>query len=224
MKSTFLLNKLEFPEKVKFNILDFLYKFVISNTKEIMRIAEKKDKIQVVNILTSAFIDVLIPNSINFVVKNDAKRPERLRSLMEFQFDMAIDLGYIFISDDSKGCILYINKWKSTLKRIILEIKLLFTVIGIENIFQVLKREKLINSYHPKEDFRHLWLMGVSPEAQGTGIGSTLLQETLNFYNGKLIYLETTTQENLKFYKKNGFTIFHETFELDYPLYFLKYV
>ena len=189
-----------------------------------MRIAEKKDKIQVVNILTIAFIDVLIPNSINFVIKNDAKRRERLKSLMEFQFDMALELGYIFISDDSKGCIIFINKWKSTLKRIILEIKLLFNVIGIENVFQVLKREKLIKSYHPKQDFRHLWLMGVSPEAQGTGVGSKLLQESLKFYEGQLIYLETTTPENLKFYKKNGFTIFHETFELDYPLYFLKYV
>ena len=189
-----------------------------------MRLADKKDKMQVVNILTSAFIDVLIPNSINFVIKNDVKRRERLKFLMEFQFDIALELGCIFISDDSKGCIIYINQWKLTFKRIILEVKLLFKVIGIENVFQVLKREKLIKSHHPKEDFRHLWLMGVTPEAQGTGVGSKLLQETLQFYNGKLIYLETTTPENLKFYKKNGCTIFHETFELDYPLYFLKYV
>lgn len=190
----------------------------------IMRMAEKKDKIDVVNILTSAFINVLIPNSINFVVKNDKKRRERLRSLMEFQFDIGLELGHIFISDDSKGCIIFIDKWKSTLKRIILEVKLLFAVIGIENLFQVLKRENLIKSYHPKQDFIHLWLMGVAPEAQGTGVGSKLLQETLQFYEGKLMYLETTTPENLRFYKKNGFIIFHETFELDYPLYFLKYV
>lgn len=97
-------------------------------------------------------------------------------------------------------------------------------IIGIENVFQVLKREKIIKSYHPKGDFIHLWLMGVLPEAQGTGIGSKLLKETLNFYEGKLIYLETTTQENLRFYNKNGFSVFHETLELDYPLYFLKYV
>lgn len=189
-----------------------------------MRLAEKKDKINVVEILTSSFIDVLIPNSINFVIRNDGKREERLKSLMEFQFDIALDLGHIFISDDFKGCIIFIDKWKLTLNRIILEIKLLFNVIGIENVFQVLKREKIIKSYHPKEEFIHLWLMGVKPEAQGTGIGSKLLHETLNFYKGKLIYLETTTPENLKFYKKNGFKIFHNTFELDYPLYFLNYV
>ena len=189
-----------------------------------MKIAEKKDKKQVVSILTDAFIHVLIPNSINFVVKNDTKRSERLKSLMEFQFDMALELGNIFISDDSKACIIYINKWKLTLKRIILEIKLLFNVIGVENVFQVLKREKIIKSYHPKANFIHLWLMGVIPESQGTGIGSQLLQETLKFYDGRLIYLETTTPENLEFYKKNGFAIFHRTFELDYPLYFLNHV
>jgi len=82
-----------------------------------MRIAEKKDKIQVVNILTSAFIDVLIPNSINFVVKNDGKRRERLKSLMEFQFDIGLELGHVFISDDSKGCIIFIDKWKSIIKK-----------------------------------------------------------------------------------------------------------
>lgn len=189
-----------------------------------MRLAGKEDRDQVVNILTSAFVDVLIPNSINFVVKSDSKRKKRLKSLMEFQFDIALELGHIFISDGCKGCIIYVNKWKLTLRRIILEIKLLFTVIGIENVFQVLKREKIIKSYHPKGEFIHLWLMGVEPEAQGTGIGSMLLQETLEFYKGKLIYLETTTQENLKFYKKNGFNIFHHTHELDYPLYFLNYV
>lgn len=189
-----------------------------------MRLAQKKDRILVVDILTSSFIDVLIPNSINFVVKNDARRKERLRSLMEFQFDIALDLGHIFISDDLKGCIIYVDKWKFSFRRILLEIRLLFAVIGIDNLFQVLKREKIIKSYHPKEEYIHLWLMGVLPEAQGTGVGSKLLQETLNFYQGKLIYLETTTQENLRFYGKNGFSVFHKTFELDYPLYFLNYV
>lgn len=189
-----------------------------------MRIAEEKDRELVVNLLTCSFIHILVPNSINFVVKNDTKRKERLESLMEFQFDMALDLGYIFLSDDNKGCIIYINKWKFTFKRLVLEIKLLFKVIGVENFFQVLKREKIIKSYHPKEAFVHLWLMGVVPEAQGFGIGSKLLQETLNFYKGELIYLETTSDENLKFYEKNGFSIFHKTHELDYPLYFLRYV
>jgi len=189
-----------------------------------MRRVNNHDRAQVVEILCKAFIDVLIPNSINFVIKKSGNREKRLKALMEFQFDMAMLYGKIFLSDDEKGCILYLEEKGSGLKKIILEARLLFKCIGVENIFKVLTREKLLSQYHPKEKFIHLWLMAVTPGEQGTGIGTKLLKETMELYPGELIYVETTTPENRTFYKKNGFTIFHETFELDYPLYFLKYV
>ncbi|WP_326981335.1 GNAT family N-acetyltransferase [Chryseobacterium sp. MYb264] len=189
-----------------------------------MRKADNQDRAKVVDILCKAFIDVLIPNSINFVVKKSGNREKRLKALMEYQFDISMLFGKVFLSDDEKGCVLYLENKGSGLKKTILEAKLLFQCIGVENIFNVLTREKLLSHYHPKEKFVHLWLMGVIPTEQGTGIGTKLLQETLELYEGELIYVETTTPENRAFYKKNGFTIFHETFELDYPLYFLKYV
>ncbi len=189
-----------------------------------MKKARHEDRAKVVDILCKAFIDVLIPNSINFVVKKSGNRYERLKSLMEYQFDMSMLYGQVFLSDDEKGCVLYLEEKGSGLKKIILEAKLLFNCIGVENVFKVLTREKLLSNYHPKEKFIHLWLMGVLPDEQGNGVGTKLLKESLEVYKNQLIYVETTTPENRAFYKKNGFTIFHETFELDYPLYFLKYV
>ncbi len=189
-----------------------------------MRRATYKDRDKAINILCRSFINILIPNSINFVVKKDGNREKRLMALMSYQFDIAMMYGNVFLSDDEKACILYLDKMKFSLKRILLEIKLVISCIGIENVPRVLKREKLLKAYHPEQKFIHLWLMGALPEEQGKGIGSKLLQESMATYSGELIYLETTTPENLKFYKKNGFTIFHETHELDYPLYFLKHV
>ena len=189
-----------------------------------MKKATYADRQKVVDILCQAFIDVLIPNSINFVVKKSGNRYKRLKSLMEFQFDKSMLFGKIFISDDGKGCILYLEKPGSGIENFLLELKLLFTCVGVDNIFKVLKREKLLKSFHPKEKFIHLWLMAVFPNEQGNGIGTKLLKESLKVYTGELMYVETTTQENRSFYTKNGFEIFHETFELDYPLYFLKYV
>jgi hypothetical protein len=52
--------------------------------------AQKKDRETAIEILTKAFIDVLIPNSINFVVKKDANREKRLRLLMGYQFDIEV--------------------------------------------------------------------------------------------------------------------------------------
>lgn len=189
-----------------------------------MKKATYQDREKAVDILCKAFIDILIPNSINFVINKSGNRYSRLKALMEFQFDLSMLDGNVFLSDDYKGCILYLDKTEFSFKKLLLEIKLLFACIGVSNMFKVLRREKLLKNFHPKEKFIHLWLMAVIPNEQGNGIGTKLLNESLEFYTGKLIYIETTTAENRAFYTQNGFTIFHETFELNYPLYFLKYV
>lgn len=189
-----------------------------------MKKATYRDREKAVDILCQAFTDILIPNSINFVINTSGNRYKRLKALMEFQFDLSMLDGNVFLSDDDKGCILYLNKTGFSLKKLLLEIKLLFASVGISNMFKVLRREKLLKNFHPKEKFIHLWLMAVLPNEQGNSIGTKLLNESLEFYTGELIYVETTTAENLAFYTHNGFIIFHETFELDYPLYFLKHV
>lgn len=198
----------------------FLFSFVFE-TNHNVKIATNKDRDKVVEILYESFINITIPNSINFVINKSGSRRKRLKALMEFQFDMSMLFGKIFLNEEENSCILYLDKKRFNIKKFILEIKLLLRCIGFNNLFKVLKREKLIKSFHPKEDFVHLWLMAVIPDKQGLGIGSKLLTDSLKIYENQLIYVETTTPENLSFYKQNGFIIFHETFELDYPLFFL---
>lgn len=183
-----------------------------------------KERDAAVDILYKSFIDILIPNSINFVIKKGEDRKKRLKALMRYQVDIALHYGNVYLSDDGKACIIYLEKSQSGIKKIMLEIQLVLECIGLSRIPKVLARERLIKAHHPKEPFVHLWLMGVIPEDQGKGKGTRLLEETMRIYSNKLIYVETTTPENLRFYQKNGFSIFHETQELDYPLYFLSYV
>lgn len=187
-----------------------------------MKKATHRDREKTVELLCRAFIDVLIPNSINFVVKKSGDRYKRLKALMEFQFDVSLLNGNVFLSDDDQACVLFLDSTAFSFRKFAWELRLLFVCIGVENVFKVLRREKLLKSFHPEEKFIHLWLMAVVPEEQGKGIGTKLLNDSLPFYEGKLIYVETTTPENLTFYIQNKFEIFHETFELDYPLYFLK--
>ncbi len=71
-----------------------------------MRKATLKDKELITEILHQAFVDITIPNSINFIVKQDEKREKRLRFLMEYLFLTTIELGEVFISDNKKACIL----------------------------------------------------------------------------------------------------------------------
>ncbi len=187
----------------------------------------KRDKETIVSLLWNTFIGIEFPNSINFVVKQDKKRPARLRYLMEYQCDMALKFGEIWLSDDKTGCILLLfpEKKRFGLSVLLWEIKLALRCIGIENVAKVLKRESQLKKKHPKVPFIHFWLMAVLPEEQGKGTGQKLLSEVLEKYKDakKPLYLETTTKSNLHFYTKNDFTIFDHTETLNYPLFFLKY-
>ncbi|UGU15387.1 GNAT family N-acetyltransferase [Sinomicrobium kalidii] len=191
-----------------------------------MRKAIKEDKDLVVGILCSAFKPIKIPNSINFVVKQDKHRNHRLKILMEYMFYNALKFGDILISDNEKGVILlqYHRKKMLTFNTVFWDIKLAFCCIGIENVYKVLKRENALKKYHPKEPHIHPWIMAVKSEHWGRGTGVRLIQEAFEYYkdNDLPIIIETTTNSNLKLYKKFGFKIIKETHELDYPLYFLK--
>lgn len=67
-----------------------------------MRKAAIKDNELITEILYQAFVDISIPNSINFVVKQDLKRKQRLRFLMEYLFLTTFEFGDVFIADNKK--------------------------------------------------------------------------------------------------------------------------
>src|SRR5437867_579596 len=98
-----------------------------------------QDKRIVVNILTNSFSD---NKSVNYVVKQDEQRLDRIKKLMEYSFEICMLFGAVYLSKDKKGCalILFPDKKKTTLKSIVLDAKLAFSCIGISNIKKALKR------------------------------------------------------------------------------------
>ena len=58
----------------------------------------------------------------------------------------------------------------------------------------------------------YLWALGVDPAYQGQGIGRSLLEPTLAQAReaGSACYLETQTESNVGFYRKQGFELLHE--------------
>lgn len=184
--------------------------------------AERKDKNLVVDILTKSFDT---NQSVNYIVKQDHKRAQRVRSLMDYSFEVCYLFGDVFLSDDKKGCALitYPDKKKTTLKSILLDIKLILSAVGLKNIKKTLAREAKINEIQPKEPKYYLWFIGVDPEHQNEGIGSILLDDIIedSEHKQRPIYLETSAVKNLPWYKKFDFQIYHEL-DLSYKLFFLK--
>lgn len=184
--------------------------------------AKYSDKNLIVDILTKSFNT---NQSVNYIVRQDAKRVQRVRALMDYSFEVCYLFGDVFLSDDKKACALitYPDKKRTNLKSILLDVKLIFFAVGLKNIKKTLARETLINKVQPKELKYYLWFIGVDPEYQNEGIGSVLLDEIIedSEHKKRPIYLETSTLKNLPWYKKFGFQIYHEL-DLSYKLFFLK--
>lgn len=189
-----------------------------------MKKAEYNDKDLIVNTLTKSFES---NQSVNYIVKQDEKRLKRIKALMDYSFEVCYLFGDVFLSDDNRACalVLYPDKKKTTIKSIMLDVSLILSCVGIENIKKTLNREGIIKKIQPKVPMYYLWFIGVDPEYQNTGIGSELLKEIIEDSRRKErpIYLETSTLKNLPWYKKFGFDIYHEA-DLSYKLFFLKKV
>lgn len=187
-----------------------------------MRRANYRDKKIVIDILTDSFES---NQSVSYIVKQDNKRLDRIRALMDYSFEVCYLFGDVFISDDNEACalIVYPEKKKTSLKSILLDIQLIVRCIGIKNIKKTMEREALIKKVQPLEPMMYLWFIGVNIRNQNKGIGSSLLQSILQLSSEKKrpVYLETSTVKNLPWYNKFGFEIYHEH-DLSYRLYFLK--
>lgn len=184
--------------------------------------AQRYDKELIVNILSDSFDD---NKSVNYIVKQDSKRQERMRVLMEYSFDTCFLFGEIYFTDDKKGCALIVlpDKKRTTFKSILLDTKLAIYCMGLANVTKAMQREARIKSVHPEGLIYYLWFIGVAAEEQNKGIGSKLLNDVINegLSQGRIICLETSTLTNLPWYKKFGFNVYN-TLEFGYKLFCLK--
>jgi ribosomal protein S18 acetylase RimI-like enzyme len=75
----------------------------------------------------------------------------------------------------------------------------------------------------PKEPHAHLGPLGVSPEAQGQGIGTALMNRYVEHlkHEGTAGYLETDRPENVEFYKKFGFVVQREQEVIGTPTWYM---
>ena len=66
-----------------------------------------------------------------------------------------------------------------------------------------------LDAAHPDEPHWYLSSLGVDPRRQGRGVGGELLREWLLGVDrmGEPAYLETDKEENLPFYRREGFEL-----------------
>lgn len=187
-----------------------------------MKKAMNSERGLIADILTQSFAD---NKSVNYTVKQDERRMQRIKKLMEYSFDICNMFGEVFLTDDKKGCALVLmpDKKKATVKSTLLDIKLVASVIGFGNIKKAMNRESAIKKIHPDGALYYLWFIGVPPSEQGKGVGSKLLNEVIQEgqVQNRILCLETSTKKNIPWYEKHGFKTYREL-DFGYTLYCMK--
>ena len=187
-----------------------------------MIIAKPEDKALVVDILSNSFDD---NKSVNYVVRKDRLRQRRISRLMDYSFEYCRLFGVVYLSEDKKACALTLlpDKKRTTLRSIILDLKLAFSCVGLANIQKVLAREAKITAIYPPNEIFYMWCIGVQPVAQNAGVGSALLKEVIEKSElmRRPVYLETSTLKNVPWYKKFGFIVYDQL-DFGFTLFCLK--
>ena len=104
------------------------FPFEFKKQSDILIRATREDKKLVVDILVEAFEPLDDDNSINFVVKQDDRRMQRMHVLMGYLFDKAMRSGEVFLSDNRASCLLitYPHKDKFSISKLFSTLQLAF--------------------------------------------------------------------------------------------------
>lgn len=163
--------------------------------------------------------------SVNYIVGLNGNRVRRIQNLMTYSFNVCHQFGECWMSDAGDACalILFTDKKRRTWQTLVWDLQFAISVVGLRRMGGILKREEMIKSNHPKKPFAYLWFFGVDPDVHNKGVGSAFLREIISECDKKKrpIYLETSMEKNLPFYKKFGFEIFN-TVQPTYTLYLLR--
>lgn len=187
-----------------------------------MPLAHPSHKPLIIDILSATFDT---NKSVNWLAGTGRQRTKNIRHLCAYSYELCSMFGEVYMSADRKACALVLlpDQKKLTAKSLALDLQLVFQTIGLLQLPRALKREATIKKAHPQGALYHIWYIGVEPAGQGKGLGTTLLRELLQRARqlNRLPVLETSTLQNLPWYRQQGFELYREL-ELGYRLYCLK--
>lgn len=179
------------------------------------------DKQRIIDTLTQAFLE---DDCVTYVIKHDKNHSKRVRALIEYSYKWGEYCGKFYTNNDCSAVILSLDAQRRTynFRAVLWDLILTRDSLGICKLPQAFRREMKIKECHAPNAI-YLWYIGVLPEKQNQGLGTELMKKIIEDSEAQKrpIYLETTLDRNVQFYKSFGFEIFH-TLHFDKPLYMLR--
>jgi ribosomal protein S18 acetylase RimI-like enzyme len=90
---------------------------------------------------------------------------------------------------------------------------MLLGLTGWSRFWRLLQLREAMDRHHPMDrPHVYLWFLGVTPGAQGHGVGSRLLKAKIDQLDAarRPAFLETATERNVALYRRHGFEIVAE--------------
>lgn len=146
---------------------------------------------------------------VNFVVKQDRRRPARVSSFLRLVLGQCLPHGEIYVTDELEGGAFWIppGKYDTSLRGQLRLIPNLIRAAGLLRLLATIAALEAVEKEHPSEPHFYLPMIGIDPPYQGRGLGTALMRPVLERCDRERIpaYLETGTERNLPLYERNGF-------------------
>ncbi len=153
---------------------------------------------------------------INWVIRDDEKRPKMLRRYFNYFLAESIPYGEVNTSEGMEACAVWVppGVWAKLppLLEYVRTLPELLRWTGFRRLRRYIEVDRMEYVKKPAMPHYFLVFLGVKPEQQGKGLGSMLLDHTLSWLDevGLPAYLENSNEDNLPLYEGHGFKLFNE--------------
>lgn len=172
-------------------------------------------------VLTDAFVDEA---GLNYWLRQDTTKDRQRRKFFDAVVrDMLHPRRDIWIADgrgEIEGTAVWLGPGLKAFDfpwwRELFYTPLFMSIAGASGLKRARELGARLTSCHPAVPHAHLQFLGVSSNAQGQGLGSAMLKQTLAPLDasGTVGYLEASTERNVALYARHGFEV---TNEFDLP-------
>ncbi len=139
--------------------------------------------------------------------------PDSLIPFFEFTLPVFLAHGLTYLDSENRGAASWLGpdqklRWPVSLA----SFANTFRLGGPRGIYRMLRSGAVTKKHHPRKPHYYLFLIGVTPEHKGGGLGSQLMSHQLRMCDeeGQPAYLENSKEDNLAFYEGHGFRVTKE--------------
>jgi ribosomal protein S18 acetylase RimI-like enzyme len=194
-------------------------------TKTTVRKLVLADAPQAIEVLARAFEE---DPFVRWFVRSDERHADGMRAFFELAVHhMTLPYGECWVTDGVQGAALWCppTQWSLGLAGKLRLMPQFARAAGLFRLPRVFFATNPITDAHPKGPHYYLFILGVDPPAQGRGLGRALLAPVLAKCDAERTpaYLETSKEDNLRFYESLGFTVAGEhTIPRGPPVWFMR--